>query len=107
MKEYNFAKQEIKENRYVQAIFRFGIVPLTLLLDEYEQESNFEECQIILNAINFVNQYTDGEKLPTKYDSKALSKLKEQFSLFGFKGNTAIKNIPYYIEEIKQMVLLK
>lgn len=99
--------KEIKEQRYVQALFRYGIVPLTLLLDEYEQDGNYEECQIIVDVINFVNKYTgeeDAEKLPTKYDSEHLAKLRSALNLFGFKGDIAIANTPYYIEEIKKLV---
>lgn len=101
------AIKEIKEQRYIRALFSYGIVPLTLLLDEYEQDGNYEECEIIYNAISFVNEHTfgeEGEKLPTKYDSESLSKLRGNFNLYGFKGDIAIANIPYYIEEIKQMV---
>lgn len=98
---------EIKQQRYIQALFSYGIVPLTLLLDEYEQNGNFEECKIIYDAISFVNEHTfaeEGEKLPTKYDSSSLNKLRSNFNLYGFKGDIAIANIPYYIQEIKQMV---
>lgn len=100
----------LKEQRYIGALFSYGVVPLLLLLDEYEEDGNFEECSIIYNAINYCNRHlkaTEGyEELPTKYDSESLSKLKKQFNLFGFKGDTAIGNMPYYIEEIKEMVKL-
>ena len=99
--------REVKENRYVGALFRYGVVPLTLLLDEYEQEGNYEECSIIFKAISFVNKHTfaeEDELLPTKYDSESLAKLKSQFNLFGFKGDSAIANMPYYIEQIKEMI---
>ena len=99
--------REVKENRYTKALFKYGIVPLTLLLDEYEQEGNFEECSIIFDAISFVNKHTftvGGEKLPTKYSSSSLSELRSHFNLFGFKGDGAIANMPYYINEIKEMV---
>lgn len=99
-------QRKIKENRYVQAIFAYGIVPLLLLLDEYEAEENFEECAIIYDAIKFTNDYTEGEKLPLKYNKNSLKKLKEDFSLYGFKGDIAIANMPYYIEQIKKMVKL-
>lgn len=102
-------RKEIKENRYVQALFAYGIIPLTLLLEEYEREQNFEECEIIYNAICYVNKYTeviDNEELPTKYSPNLIQTVKSNFNKFGFKGEIAINNTPYYIEEIKKMVKL-
>ncbi len=106
----NEVRKIIKEQRYISALFSYGVVPLLLLLDEYEESGDFDECSRIYNAISFCNKHLKAaegyEELPTKYDSESLSKLKKQFNLFGFKGDTAIGNIPYYIEEIKEMVKL-
>lgn len=102
-------KKEIKENRYVQALFRYGIIPLTLLLEEYEQHENFEECEIIVSAIKYVNKYTEphvDDKLPTRYSSGLVQQIKSEFNKYGMKGNIAMQNTPYYIEEIKKMVKL-
>lgn len=103
-------KKLIKEQRYIGALFSYGVVPLLLLLDEYEEEGDFEECSMIYNAISYCNKHlkaTEGyEELPTKYDSDSLSKLRVQFNLFGIKGDTAIGNMPYYVEEIKKRVKL-
>lgn len=106
----NEVRKIIKEQRYIGALFSYGVVPLLMLLDEYEDKGDFEECSIIYNAISYCNRHLksteDYEELPTKYDSEALAQLKKQFNLFGFKGDTAIGNIPQYIEEIKEMVKL-
>lgn len=99
-------QKKIKENRYVQAIFAYGVVPVLLLLEEYEDNQNFEECQIILDAIQFINTNLEVEKLPLKYDATTLSKLREWFSLYGFSGDSAIENMPYYMSKIKEMVKL-
>lgn len=103
-------KKILKEQRYISALFSYGVVPLLILLDEYEENGDFEECSRIYNAISYCNKHlkstTDYEELPTKYSSESLAQLKKQFNLFGFKGDVAIGNIPYYIEEIKKMVKL-
>jgi hypothetical protein len=106
----NEVKKILKEQRYISALFRYGVVPLLMLLDEYEENNDFDECSRIYNAISYCNKHlkdtTDYEELPTKYDSESLAQLRKQFNLFGFKGDTAIGNIPRYIEEIKEMVKL-
>jgi hypothetical protein len=99
-------QKKIKENRYIQAIFAYGVVPVLLLLEEYEDNENFEECQIILESITFINTNLEGEKLPLKYDATTLSKLREWFSLYGFSGDSAIENMPYYMKKIKDLVKL-
>lgn len=109
MDEY-YVKRLLKEQRYISALFKYGVVPLLLLLDEYEQDNNFEECERIFNAISYCNKHLksteDYEELPTKYDSNTLSNLKKQFNLFGLTGDTSIANMPYYVEEIKKIVKL-
>lgn len=102
-------QKEIKENRYVQALFAYGIIPLTLLLEEYEQQEDYEECEIICSAINYVNKYTEphmDDKLPTRYSKDLVHQLKSEFNKYGFKGNIALHNTPHYIEQIKKMVKL-
>lgn len=96
---------EIKQQRYISALYCYGIIPLTLLLQEYEKEENFEECNIILEAIKFVNKYTEPhmeEQLPTKYSRDLIDKMKSEFNKFGFKGDVALGNTEYYIREIKK-----
>lgn len=103
-------KNLIKENRYVQAIFRYGIIPVTLLLQEYEEKEAFEECEIIYKAIYYMNKHlplAEGETpLPTKYNKEALRDTLNEFQKYGYKGDIFKQNIPHYIEEIKKMITL-
>jgi hypothetical protein len=98
----------IKEQRYIGAIFSYGVVPVLLVMKDFEEKENFEECQIILNAINFMNKNLPLEDneilLPTKYNSKVLEDMKSKFQRFGFKGDVFQANIPYYIREIAKMI---
>ena len=100
----------IKEQRYIGFIFKYGIVTVLLLLEEHEQEENFEECEIIYKAVKYCNDHlkatTDYEQLPTRYAPDSLLKLKKEFNLFGFKGDNSINNIPHYIEDMKKEILL-
>lgn len=103
-------KSKIKRSRYIECIFRYGITPVLLLLQECENNENYEECQIILSAIEYINKNTDGiviEVLPTKYNPEIIVNLKKEFKKLGLTGNIAINNIPNYIEEIKNYVKLK
>lgn len=101
-------KKLIKEQRYIESIFKYGIITTLLLLDEYEKEGNFEECSIIKSAIEYLNLHTkeskDFEEMPTTYDSEAFLKLSE-FSLYGFKKEKGpidiVINMNKIIEEVK------
>lgn len=107
LNKYIGAQKIIKENRYIQALFAYGIVALLKLLDEYELKEDYQECEIIYGTILFVNEHAElTEVLPTKFSEESIILIKEEFNLYGFKGNMVKDNIPYYIEEIKKMVKL-
>jgi len=99
--------RDIRKNNYTRALFQYGVVPLTLLLEEYEKDNNFEECQIIYEVILNVNKHffqETEEVLPTKYSKAAVKNWKKEFNKYGFTGEIAESNIPFYIEEIREMV---
>lgn len=83
---------------YRKALFRYGIIPITLILQEYEEKEDFEECKMILDVINETNL-----GLPTKYNEETLMEVKKEFQKFGLKGDIFIHNVPFYVQEIKKM----
>ena len=94
----------LKEQRYVYCLFCWGVLPLLKLLEEYEQDCNYEECQIILNALNYINTHIDEEKLPTRYSEEAIKDVKNEFEKWGIAENKALDNVDEYIREIKKFV---
>jgi len=99
----------IKEQRYIGCIFRYGILTMLLLLDELEHEGNYEECDNIVNAIQYINKHMkDSElyqELPTQYNGKELQKLNE-FNLHGSAGKVNETQICINMNAIKDEVEL-
>ena len=100
MENYTEITEIIEEQYYINAINRYGIVPVLLLLEEYERENRFEECVLILKAIEYLNFL--GEDFPKRYSRELLFELKHTFYLYGFLGNTAEDLIPYYKQQIEK-----
>ena len=87
---------------YIKCIYSYGIIPLLKVLEEYEKVENYEECELIYEAVTTVNSYDERhELLPTRYTPESIDWLKMNFSKFGFEGDIAISRIPYYMDKIK------
>jgi len=93
----------IRRNRYLEALYRYGFMTLVYLIDEYEKDQNYEECEIIFSAIMQHNKYLNHNH-PTKYNDEAKEYFKKAFAEFGLTGDVAVKNLLYYAEETKKMV---
>lgn len=93
----------IKRQRYLGALFTYGFITLCYLIDKYEKEGNYEECQIIVNSIKEVNAIRELD-LPTKYDEHSWQYFLKAMNGMGFKGFITAHNIPYYAEEIEQEI---
>lgn len=91
----------LKRQRYLQGLFGYGFITLCYLIEKYEAEGNYEECQIILDAIQEVNSIRKLD-LPTKYDDKAWQYFLDAMGEFGLSGKITASNIPYYAELIER-----
>lgn len=93
---------ETRKDKYIKCINRYGVYTLLILLQEYEQQENYEECDHIYNAINEVNNDLKSD-LPTLLPDNWKDEVRKTISQFGLKsnGSTIFNNIPSYIEEIK------
>ena len=87
-----------KKEKYKDAILHVGIAALTGALRIYELQENYEECQIIIDAINEINLEYNLD-LPTQYE-EAFQYWIEALQSHGCTGETAIKNLPFYIENL-------
>jgi hypothetical protein len=97
---------------YERACFTYGVMTLCYLIDQYEQEDNFEECDLILKAINNIQAL--GVKLPTKYTEASVNWLNRNMQktckdFFGLEipleKIKANERIPIYAELVKQEIL--
>jgi len=90
-----------RTEQYVRACFSYGVITLCYMIEEYAKEENFEECQIILDAINIISKMI-GEEVPTHFDDKAKRWLRLQLIPFTeTDGSVIINNLPLYAEHIK------
>jgi hypothetical protein len=91
-----------KEVKYKQLCYKYGVITLCFLIDEYAKQEEYEECQIILNAINQLSEKW-GEIYPTTYDDYSKRWFERNIrKITGTDGYFIIDNMPYYIEQVKK-----
>lgn len=93
----------IKRNRYLQALYQFGVFTLCYMITQYEQEEKYEECEIILSAIK-EHQATIKEEMPTRFDKETKDYLLGVMEVFNLKPETTLNNLPHYAMETRIMV---
>lgn len=92
--------KEDKTQKYRKALFAYGFLTLLYLLNEFEQEENFEECEAILTVLTWCNSKFNTE-IPTKGGKEAIAYFRKEMKERGLKGDTIISNIPFYAKEVK------
>jgi hypothetical protein len=93
----------LKRQRYLQALYQFGIFTLCFMISEYELEENYEECQIILSVIHH-HQATIDEEMPTRFDSETRKYLIDTIKTFNLNQNNVFNNLHRFAKETKLMV---
>ncbi len=96
----------LKTAKYLQALYRYGFYTLCYMIQEYEKEENYEECQIIMDAIREHNKELN-DNLPSKFDENCTKIFKDAIRKAGFTGDIALGNVEVYAEEVKKMVDFK
>lgn len=60
---------QAKKSKYNDLIFKYGIVALLYIIKDFEEAENYEECAVIIKAINNINEtylyYHNIEYMPT------------------------------------------
>ncbi len=95
--------KEKKKKVYDYALHMYGFLTLLYLIDQYIKEENFEECQIILDVMNSHNKEFN-HNLPTKLNKDSINYFKEAVKDFGVDGDKILKTIPFYAEDIKDLI---
>lgn len=90
-----------RQNIYRDAVYRYGFLPVCLLLEGYADVENYEESQLILNALNTVRNET-GTNLPTRFDVDALIFYKEQAKIKDLNTDAYLDKVKDYAKEIAQ-----
>lgn len=67
---------------YHQAFFTFGLLPLLMLLDEYEGKEYYNECYCIKATIDDINKAYN-ESLETRWGIDAINQIKHHQTVNG------------------------
>lgn len=94
-----------KKERYLKSLPIYGFITLVYLIDEYAQEENYEECQLIFETLTEYNEKFKAD-LPTMFNEDARSYLKEAMQEYGLTGEITLNNVPYYAQKVKELVAL-
>lgn len=89
--------------KYAQALKSYGFLTLLLLLKEYEEAENFEECQdiyVVLVEANRIFKFN----MPTRYSEEALEHFRTEMNRLGYAGDTMVHNLPNYVEMVKELI---
>lgn len=92
-----------KINFYVSMCYKYGVITLCYLIEEYSSQENYEECNMIYKAIKKIDNNFN-VNLPTTYDDKSFIWLKKELLIINpnFNVDIYIRNTPYYADEIKK-----
>jgi hypothetical protein len=81
-------------------LFKYGFLPLLLVLEQMEKWEEYEVCTAIVNVIKEHSEIYEVE-LPTKFDAEAIAQMKIYFmSEYGLSGDIAEANSKYYAIDI-------
>lgn len=97
--------KEKKTKIYRSMCFKYGVITLCYLIEQYSEEENYEECQIILDAILQLSDKFN-MKLPTKFDKNAFKWLKYELASINPNSDVDfyIETTPYYANKIKKEI---
>lgn len=90
---------------YEQAILSWGIIPILRILRRNEIVENFEECEIIVRAIDDLNRFTGGT-MPTKIEEAEIDKIKSAFDRFGgeLTGEKYVSRLNDYTRQARKEI---
>ena len=84
---------------YRKYMFMYGILSVLFVLEFFEQNENYEECQKIIDAIK-EQEKALGETLFTTINTETIKEVVESYKKFNLTGENAIENSKYYSELI-------
>jgi hypothetical protein len=96
-----------KINFYVSMCYKYGVITLCYLIEEYSNEENYEECNIIYKAIKKIDNNFN-LNLPTTFDDNSFKWLKKELLSINpnFNFDTYIDSTPHYANQIKKEIKL-
>lgn len=93
-----------KKRAYSKSLYLYGFITLCYLIDKYEKEQKFEECEIIYKVIKDNNKSKKLD-LPTKYNKQAIKYFADALiDHFGIITHYTISNLKFYVTEVESLV---
>ena len=90
---------------YTNKMFLYGILTVLFVLEYFESEEDYEECQIIMNAIAEVEERIKG-KLFTKITKDNIQIVIDTYvNTFGLTGKNAVENSKHYRDLILEEII--
>ena len=84
---------------YRKYMFMYGILSVLFVLEFFEQNENYEECQKIIDAIKEQEKALDTTLFST-ITTETIKEVVESYKKFNLTGKNAIENSKYYSELI-------
>lgn len=97
------AQDQVNKAIYYKAFFAFGLLPLLLLIDRYEDEQKFDECLFIKMAIDEVNKAYN-ENLETRWSDAAVARIKKVHDKEGRDFVFYYNDLQNRVKEVEQFV---
>lgn len=90
------------EKMLQREVFKFGFLPMLVVLERMEDLNDFETCEAIFNMLNKHNQEFNPENpIPTRFSELSVIEYRLEFmTKFGLSGDVAVGNCEYYADEI-------
>lgn len=80
---------------YRKYMFMYGILSVLYVLEYFEFDENYEECQKIIDAIKEQEQILDTTLFST-ITTETIKEVVESYKKFNLTGKNAIENSKYY-----------
>lgn len=90
---------------YTKNIFLYGILTILFVLEYFESNEDYEECQTIMNAISEIEERINS-KLFTKITKENIQIVINTYvNTFGLTGINAVENSKYYRDLILSEII--
>ena len=96
----------MKKERIKRAIYLWGYYPALFVLKEEQSKENYENCQVIKEALDEVSDGKDWG-LTTKVDDVNMNRNYDNIIKELDNPEIIDANMPYYIEEFKEYILIR
>ena len=85
-------------------LFKYGFVPLLIVLERLERLGEYDICMIITDTIRKHNEEYDSD-IPTVLNGEAIAMMKIAFmTKFNLSGDIAYSNREHYADEIMKAI---